>query len=154
MKKMKKLMLLAVAAIFAVSASAQDFGGWALGPRLGIYTNTGDTVLGIGGVARYRMSEHWRIEPSVMALLHDGCSLDLNCDAHYIFDMGVVRLYPAAGFTVNEIGDWAAGVNLGGGVDFNVANIFEMSAGLKWSPMFHDFRPNPVTVMVSAMFKF
>ena len=56
---MKKILLLAIAAIFAVSASAQEAGGWALGPRLGIYTNTGDTVLGIGGMARYRFASVW-----------------------------------------------------------------------------------------------
>lgn len=151
---MKKILLLAIAAIFAVSASAQEAGGWALGPRLGIYTNTGDTVLGIGGMARYRFASNWRVEPSVTALLHEYCSLDISCDAHYVFDMGIVRLYPAVGLTANDIGVWAAGVNLGGGVDFNVANIFEMTAGLKWSPMFDDYRKNPVTISIGAMFKF
>ena len=38
---MKKILLLAIAAIFAVSASAQEAGGWALGPRLGIYWRYG-----------------------------------------------------------------------------------------------------------------
>lgn len=151
---MKKILLLAIAAIFAVSASAQEAGGWALGPRLGIYTNTGDTVLGIGGMARYRFASNWRVEPSVTALLHEHCSLDISCDAHYVFDMGVVCLYPAVGLTANDIGKWAAGVNVGGGVDFNVANIFEMTAGLKWSPMFDDVRKNPVTISIGAMFKF
>lgn len=151
---MKKIILMVLAVVFAATASAQEPGGWAIGPRMGIYTNTGDTVIGVGALARYRFDNHWRLEPSVTALLHKGCSVDLNCDAHYVFDMGVVRLYPAAGITANDIGKWAVGLNLGGGVDFNVANIFEMTCGLKWSPMFSDVRSNPVTISVGAMFKF
>ena len=151
---LKRLFMLAIAAVFAISASAQDFGGWALGPRLGIYTNCGDTVLGVGATARHAFTDNWRIEPSVTALLHKGCTLDLSCDAHYVFNMGVVRLYPAAGITLNDIGAWAAGLNLGGGIDFNVANVCELSAGLKWQPMFHDHRSNPVVLMLGAYFRF
>lgn len=151
---MKKLLLSIVAVLCAVTASAQEPGGWTLGPRLGIYTNVGDTVLGVGAVGRYRFDNNWRLEPSITALLHKGCSVDISCDAHYVFDLGVVRLYPAAGLTVNEIGKWAAGLNLGGGVDFNVANVVELTAALKWQAMFDDVRSNPVVLMVGANFNF
>ena len=151
---MKKLLLSIVAVLCAVTASAQEPGGWTLGPRLGIYTNVGDTVLGVGAVGRYRFENNWRLEPSITALLHKYCSVDISCDAHYIFDLGVVRLYPAAGLTVNEIGKWAAGLNLGGGVDFNVANVVELTAALKWQAMFDDVRSNPVALMVGANFNF
>lgn len=151
---MKKLLLSIVAVLCAVTASAQEPGGWTLGPRLVIYTNVGDTVLGVGAVGRYRFDNNWRIEPSITALLHKYCSVDISCDAHYVFDLGVVRLYPAAGLTVNEIGKWAAGLNLGGGVDFNVANVVELTAALKWQAMFDDVRSNPVALMVGANFNF
>ena len=150
---MKKLLLSIVAVLCAVTASAQEPGGWTLGPRLGIYTNVGDTVLGVGAVGRYRFDNNWRLEPSITALLHKYCSVDISCDAHYVFDLGVVRLYPAAGLTVNVIGKWAAGLNLGGGVDFNVANVVELTAALKWQAMF-DERTNPVVLMVGANFNF
>ena len=43
---MKKILLTAIVALFAVTAaSAQDKGNWALGPRMNIYTNTGDLSL-------------------------------------------------------------------------------------------------------------
>ena len=42
---MKKLLFSIVAVLCAVTASAQEPGGWTIGPRLGIYTNVGDTVL-------------------------------------------------------------------------------------------------------------
>ena len=45
---MKKILLTAIVALFAVTAaSAQDKGNWALGPRMNIYTNTGDAVVGL-----------------------------------------------------------------------------------------------------------
>jgi hypothetical protein len=68
--------------------------------------------------------------------------------------MGVVRVYPAAGLTVNDIGRWAAGLNLGGGIDFDVANVVELTAALKWQAMFDDIRPNPVVLMIGANFNF
>ena len=72
---MKKILLTAIVALFAVTAaSAQDKGNWALGPRMNIYTNTGDAVVGLGAFGRYSFTDNWRIEPSLMALLHSGCS--------------------------------------------------------------------------------
>ena len=68
---MKKLLFLAFAAMFAVTASAQDAGSWALGPRLGIYTNTGDTVLGLGAVGRYRFNNsNW---PHILRAMRIWC---------------------------------------------------------------------------------
>ena len=48
---MKKILLTAMAALFAVGAvSAQDKGKWALGPQIGVYTNTGadGAIFGVG----------------------------------------------------------------------------------------------------------
>ena len=47
---MKKLLLSIVALLCAATASAQEPGDWTIGPRLGIYTNVGDTVIGVGAV--------------------------------------------------------------------------------------------------------
>ena len=67
---MKKILLTAIVALFAVTAaSAQDKGNWALGPRMNIYTNTGDAVVGLGAFGRYSFTDNWRIEPSLTALL-------------------------------------------------------------------------------------
>ena len=49
--KMKKLLLSIVALLCAATASAQEPGDWTIGPRLGIYTNVGDTVIGVGAAA-------------------------------------------------------------------------------------------------------
>ena len=93
---MKKLLILAVAVLCTVAASAQDAGRWAVGPRMSIYTNT-STVVGLGAVGRYSFTDHWRIEPSLMGLLHDHCSIELSCNAQYVFHMGGGwSLYPEA----------------------------------------------------------
>ena len=79
---MKKILLTAIVALFAVTAaSAQDKGNWALGPRMNIYTNTGDAVVGLGAFGRYSFTDNWRIEPSLTALLHSGCSIDISVGA-------------------------------------------------------------------------
>lgn len=153
---MKKFILSALVSLFAVSvASAQDSGSWAVGPRMNIYTNAGDTVVGLGAFGRYSFTDNWRIEPSLMALLHEGCSLDISCDAQYVFHVGSGwHLYPAAGLTINDIGRWAAGLNLGGGFDVEVAHSWDISAGIKWQPMFDNDRRNPVVISVGASYKF
>ena len=142
--------------LFAVTAaSAQDKGNWALGPRMNIYTNTGDAVVGLGAFGRYSFTDNWRIEPSLMALLHSGCSIDISVDAQYVFHLGEGwSVYPAVGFTANDIGKWAAGLNIGGGFDFEVARNWDLSAGLKWQPMFDDWRKNPVVISIGAAYKF
>ena len=38
---MKKILLVAVVALFATTAWAQTPGNWAVGPQIGVYANTG-----------------------------------------------------------------------------------------------------------------
>lgn len=154
---MKKILLTALAALFVGTTicSAQKPGQWALGPRMNLYTNAGDAVVGLGAYARYSFTDNWRLEPSFMALLHDGCSIDLNVDAQYVFHVGNWwNVYPSVGLTVNEMGKWAAGLNIGGGFDFKLTSDWDLSAGLKWSPMFDDYRKNPVVISIGAAYRF
>lgn len=153
---MKKILLTAIAALFTATAvSAQDAGSWAVGPRMNIYTNTGDAVIGLGAFARYSFTDNWRIEPSIMALLHNGCSIDISVDAQYVFRLGKGwNVYPAVGLTANDIGKWAAGLNIGGGFDYAITPDWDLSAGLKWQPMFDSWRKNPVVISVGAAYKF
>lgn len=153
---MKKILLTAIVALFAISAaSAQDKGNWAVGPRMSIYTNVGDAVIGLGAYGRYSFSDNWRIEPAIAALLHSDCSLDISCDAQYVFQLSEEwSVYPSAGITANDIGKWAVGLNIGGGVDYKVASSWDLNAGLKWQPMFDDWRKNAVVVSIGAAYKF
>ncbi len=132
---MKKLLLLLAAVVcISTTASAQDKGDWAIMPRINIYTAwDADTVFGIGAAARYNVLDQLRLEPALTLLCHDGCSIDLNCDVHYLFPVADRwNLYPLAGISVNDFGDWSAGINLGAGFDYAVADRWDITAGLKY----------------------
>lgn len=153
---MKKILFTALVALFAVTgASAQDRGTWGIGPKMSIYTNTGTTIFGLGAAARYSFTDNVRIEPSITALFEDYCSVDISADVHYLFKIAPEwKVYPLAGLSVNEIGDWALGINLGGGVDFSVARNWDVSAGLKWLVQTRSGWPNPVVFNLGATYKF
>lgn len=155
---MKKIILaIAIVLCSASIASAQDAGKWAIAPKMSIYTNTAinDAVVGLGASGRYSITDNWRIEPAIAALLHNHCSIDVSCDAQYLFHINDSwAVYPSVGLTTNDIDKWAFGMNIGAGCDFRVANNWDLTAGLKWQPMFKDRHPNPVVIMIGGSYRF
>ena len=155
---MKKILLTAIVALFAVTAaSAQDKGNWAVGPQIGIYTNTGadGAIFGIGAKARYSFTDTWRIQPAITALCKKYCSVDISADVQYLFQISDSwTLYPQAGLSANDIGDWSCGINLGGGADFAVARNWDISAGFKWMIQTHQYWKNPIIINIGAAYKF
>lgn len=179
---MKKLILLAAVALCAfTTASAQEMAArtrntvdagtrtrtettnaterirWGVGPKIGIYTHTGGdgAVFGIGASARYSISSHWRLEPALIALIEDDCSLDINCDLQYLFT--VARwwsLYPQVGLSGNDIYGWSFGVNLGVGTDFTLTRRWDLTAGVKWLIQTADNHDNPFIINIGAIYKF
>ena len=68
---MKKMFFAAIVALFAVTTvSAQTPGNWAVGPKIGVYTNTGadGAIFGIGASGRYSFTDNWRMESGIMAI--------------------------------------------------------------------------------------
>lgn len=127
----------------------------AVGPRVNFYTNTGDASVGIGVYYRYSFDSHWRIEPSIYVLTEKDSSVDLNFDAHYVFHVAQWwSVYPQVGIVANDIKDWAVGMSVGAGFDFNIARRWNLSAGLKYEPMFDSDRKNPLVVYVGAAYRF
>lgn len=155
---MKKILFTAIIALFAITAvSAQDKGNWGVGPKIGIYTNTGanGAVFGIGAAGRYSFTDTWRIEPGITAICKKGCSLDISADVHYLFDVAPSwKLYPLAGLSANDIGDWSMSVNLGAGTDFSVARNWDLTAGVKWMIQTHKYWKNPLLISIGAVYKF
>lgn len=126
-----------------------------VGPRVNFYTNTGDAAVGIGAYYRYSFDAHWRIEPSIYVLTEKDSSVDINLDAHYVFRISDWwGIYPQVGLVANDIKDWAFGISVGAGFDFNVARRWNLSAGLKYEPMFDSDRSNPLVVYVGAAYRF
>lgn len=155
---MKKFLLLVVVALFAVSAnvSAQDRGTWTIGPKMNIYTAwDSDTVFGLGVAARYNVLDQLRLEPGLTFLLHSHCSLDVNCDVHYLFNVADGwTLYPLAGLSANDFGDWSMGINLGGGFDCRIADRWNISAGVKYMIETHKNWDDPLVLTVGASYRF
>ena len=155
---MKKIIFTAIVALFAVGAvSAQERGKWGVGPQIGIYTNTGadGAIFGVGAQGRYSITDHWRIQPSITALCKKGCSVDIAGDAQYLF--GLTKgwsIYPQAGLSVNDLGAWSLGVNLGAGTDFAVARNWDLSAGFKWMVQTRSGWKNPIVINIGATYKF
>ncbi len=155
---MKKILLTAVIALFAVTAaSAQDKGNWGIGPKIGIYTNTGadGAIFGIGATGRYSFTDAWRIEPAITALCKKGCSVDINADVHYLFKVARFwDVYPLAGLSVNDIGDWSMGIDLGAGTDFALTRNWDLTAGVKWMIQTRSYSKNPIIISIGAVYKF
>lgn len=127
----------------------------AIGPRVNFYTNTDDATVGIGAYYRYSFDSHWRLEPSIYVLTEKDSSVDINLDVQYVFHVGRWwNVYPLVGVVANDIQDWAAGMSVGLGFDFNVANRWDISAGLKYEPMFDSDRKNPLVVFVGGSYRF
>ncbi|WP_295938113.1 outer membrane beta-barrel protein [uncultured Alistipes sp.] len=154
---MKKILLTAIVALFAVTAaSAQNKGDWSVGPQIGIYTNTGadGAVFGLGAVGRYTFLDNWRVQPAITALFKSGCSVDISGDVQYLFN--VARdwyVYPQVGVSAIDMGDWSAGFNFGAGADFSVARNWDLSAGFKWMVRTSGYK-NPIIINIGASYKF
>lgn len=155
---MKKILMVAALAIFAMSAaSAQDKGSWAIGPKISAYTNTGanGAILGIGAMGRYSFTDNLRIEPSILALCHDDCSIDVGADMQYLFNIAPSwYLYPEAGVSANDIGDWSCGIHIGGGADFSLTHNLDLTADAKWMIQTATGFKNPFVISVGVSYKF
>ena len=155
---MKKILLTAIVAWFAIgAAAAQDRGNWAVGPRMSIYTHAGTegAIFGIGAIGRYSISNHFRVEPALTALCEKGCSIDANADLQYQFRLARVwSIYPAVGLSANDIGGWSCGVNVGAGTDFTLGRHWDVSAGVKWMIQTADYHKDPLVITVGAAYKF
>lgn len=162
---MKKMFFAAIVALFAVTTvSAQTPGNWAVGPKIGIYTNAGaeGAIFGIGATGFYSFTDNWRVAPSIVALCKTGCSVDISADVQYLFNIAPDwHIYPQAGLSANDLFGWSCGINLGGGADFSVARNWDLSAGFKWMiQTAKDYIPgyvkprNPIVINIGATYKF
>ena len=155
---MKKWILATAVALFAFgAASAQEQGEWAIGPQIGIYTNTGaqGAVLGVGAVARYTFADHWRVQPAITAIFHKACSIDLSGDVQYLIKVTPGwTLFPQAGISFNDLGKFSTGIDLGIGTDFNLTQNWDLTAGAKWIVQTPNNRRNPILINIGALYKF
>lgn len=103
---MKKTLLAILILFSAFYASAQDRGSWGIGPKINLYTHTGrGAVFGIGGYFRYSLTDALRLETGIVIPCKSECSVDIGCDAHYLFHITEQwSLFPTVGVNVNDLG--------------------------------------------------
>ncbi len=156
--KAKGFILALAALITTASAKGQDVGEWCISPKLNLYANTGhNVVVGMGAGLRYSITQSVRIEPSFICMFDNRSIAELSFDAHYLFFFGEAwRVYPVAGFLVNNVGwgNWSSGMNLGAGADYAIDDAWDVSAAFKWQPMFGMGRRNPLVISLGASYKF
>lgn len=148
------LSLLFGLSVLSFSAAARERGAMWLGPKAGVYANTGGyVVVGIGAEFRYGLSERVRVAPSAVWLANEGCSVEFACDVQYVLRVAQHwHVYPSAGVSFNDIGSWAAGVDLGLGMDYAVGRRTDLTAGFKWMPMCGREK-NPLAVFAGLSFR-
>lgn len=162
---MKKIFLTVIVVLLAVTTvSAQHKGDWGVGPKIGVYTNAGadGAIFGIGAAGQYSITDNWRVAPSILALCKTDCSVDISADVQYLFNIAPDwHIYPLAGISANDIGDWSCGINLGGGADFSITRNWDVSAGFKWMiQTAKDYVPgfvkrrNPIVINIGATYRF
>lgn len=156
--KVKALILAIVAIATATTAQSQDVREWCITPKVNLYTNTGhNVVVGVGAGIRYSITQSIRLEPSFIWMLDNRSMAEVSLDAHYLFFFGEAwRVYPLAGFTANNVGwgNWSSGMNLGAGAEYAINDTWDVSAAIKWQPMFGMNRTNPIVISFSASYKF
>lgn len=95
---MKKIMLLAIFCIGSIAAMAQK-GEMAAGVHLNF--GTAAENVGIGAKFQYGITDAIRLEPSLNYYFGDYGALDVNVNAHYLFDVAPkINVYPLVGIGI------------------------------------------------------
>ena len=149
---MKKLMIIALCAMFCVGAFAQA-GEKAVG--LNVSYGTEIKNIGVGIKGQYFITDAIRTEASFDYFLKkDGLSMwDVNLNAHYLFPIGdKMKIYPLAGLSYTnwkyslDLDGWEVlvddddtsdsvgkfGVNLGGGFQYDLTESMIFNAEVKY----------------------
>lgn len=142
-------MLLFVAAMCVAVTSttqvqAQEKGDMAVGAQFALGTGDSFTNVGLGAKFQWNVIDRLRLEPSFNFFFKkDFVSMwDLNANVHYQFPVAAkVDLYPLAGLSVlgakaSVLGfsttDTEIGLNLGGGVDFDLSDKLVLNVEAKY----------------------
>ena len=101
----------------------------------------------------------WGVGPKIGVYTNagaDGAIFGIGAAGQYDW-----HIYPLAGISANDIGDWSCGINLGGGADFSITRNWDVSAGFKWMiQTAKDYIPgfvkrkNPIVINIGATYRF
>lgn len=138
---MKKFIAFTLVALLAVASAWAQKGQMAVGGNL-LYGTEINSV-GLGAKFRYGILDNLRAEASFNYYFKNkGYHMwDLNANAHYLFPIAnKFSAYPLAGFTIvnktySDFDDSITrfGLNLGGGVEYDVRPNISLNAEIKYS---------------------
>ena len=126
---MKKFLMIAIMALASTAMFAQK-GATYVGANVNYGLHSDYKNFGVGVKAQYEFLQNVRAEASLNYFFKKDCvsMWDLNLNAHYIFHVGNVGIYPLAGLTVLNANvehgdnDTELGLNLGGGVELPITS--------------------------------
>lgn len=160
---MKKIVLVAVAALVSLSAFAQQ--GKLGAGVFGAYATADPGLIGVGAKVQYNVLDQIRPEASFTYFLKkDGIkSWSADVNVHYIFELGSVNVYPFAGINYTYVkatmgvpnvkdylpegfeglvgdvpstvsaSDKKIGANLGCGVEYPLSETIALAAEVKYT---------------------
>ena len=131
---MSAIMALASTAMFAQKGATY------VGANVNYGMHSDYKNFGVGVKAQYEFLQNVRAEASFNYFFKkDNISMwDLNLNAHYVFHVGGVGIYPLAGLCVvgSKVegfdGNTDLGYNLGGGVEFPIGNNVKLNFEAKY----------------------
>ncbi len=151
-----KRLLLSLSILFSVAAlqASQRQYDWVAGAKMGVYSRW-DGTFGIGAYARYGLTDHLRVEPSLLYLCRKGMSIDFNADIQYALIVSErAEIFPLVGLAVNDPGKWGVGLNLGGGVNIINTSAWDFTGSVKWVLQSQKGLNNPIVFSIGANYKF
>lgn len=147
MKTLKSLFI-ALALIMGVGSAYADEGQHGAGFNFGYSVGSGDlNNFGIGVRYNYQISDNFRIEPSFMYYFDTKkfAMKEINMNAHYMFNTSNDKVHPFPVFGVTTVFGaqreyeghekdtfFRFGVNLGGGIQFDVTDDFALVCEAKY----------------------
>ncbi len=150
------MVLIMVASSSFTTLSAKEDNGkeWGFGAKVNLYSGW-NGMIGLGGYARYDISQLFRLEPSLVILCDEGTSIDLSVDLHMPMELSsAVELYPLVGLSLNDPGKLGLGVNLGGGLGYSISQKVNVDFGIKWMIASQKYYNNPLIFSLGCGFKF
>ena len=150
-----KVTFVVMFTFMVTSVMAQQKGEMAVGGQIAYGSGDDYSNLGLGAKFQWNILDNIRLEPSFTYFLKkDYVNMwDLSADVHYLFPItDKVTVYPLAGLSILgvkasvpsvDLGEWGSygegsasdsefGFNLGGGIDYKLADKLTLNAGLKY----------------------
>jgi len=138
---LKRVAIVIIAVVtMSMSAFAQEKGDMAIGGSLVFGSGNGYGNVGLGGKFQYNVTNPIRLEGAFTYFFEkkNTSMWDLSANAHYLFKVAdQITVYPLAGVGILGVSSYGHsdsdfGINLGGGLDYKLADNLFINAELKF----------------------